>query len=880
MCGWTGLPIRPFPPSVLGDYQTNSFPFYLGIATGSCQEYVETSQADEIGWKLHNASITLADIQASIVNSSTSWYSQCMLSRGPRQPTECNHLFVDTPKSGYCIASPYHTLESSTPAMLCQFFAYLLFILFLVRLRSVVCRTARLEDDSIISTADFSLQISGLDDTLHADVLHEKLYAELEQLTDNQGNFKGAIHHIEVGRHCEEEMKVLHQMKVLDVQAEELVEAKRLAKLAEESTASVDKKMQKVADDFAKTKERLKVLVDEPDRATGHAFVAFNRTKDRDRMARLFVGTPQNLYMFLHPSKVRMPTATLECAAKDDSKSKVLPSCSQLVSPYFWCSCLLNKGNKPVKPAVIVTAAPEPSEVLWENLQVDDEHEAKVENTANILIPLLIFGGLVAIVLMRTIKLVIKDAMTLAGTASTTQLVINQATTVCVSGLTVGWNLLIRKLSIAITKRAGFDTLTREEQAIFGKLSVAYLFNTVGIPLFVGYLLTVTLPGYQGVMTAPSGETFVGSGTKLVDLSWYEDSGVISTMVLLVVITYSADMEKLLPPGAIMKRYFKARSAKSQAQIDELWTPEPFRTGFHYGLTLKSVALGLVYGPIWPPAYLLTSIGMFIAWICTRTGLRHWFERPANVQGDMMMAMRWRLGQVLLLSIVCHSLALASATGPTLADGISAREQGTLPSAAIIYIGAPILVVLYAIIPLGMCKPFALEDELSKVTNEILEETNATPGSNEGNSAGADHGNAAIDAAEEVLNASRRVAAKSIIGVTSLAAAAANVSGVVEDMEDGDDGSGDLSFDEVTKQKGFEMPLYKCPLLDADNLLSPALGDDPEAPSIGGAKKPPSLADASKSPGRTASFLLRSEGLSTEASESPETSKKVKASWA
>ena len=109
------------------------------------------------------------------------------------------------------------------------------------------------------------------------------------------------------------------------------------------------------------------------------------------------------------------------------------------------------------------------------------------------------------------------------------------------------------------------------------------------------------------------------------------------------------------------------RYAVSQEKQNELWKPEPFNVGVHYALTLKSVALGLVYGPLWPPAYLLTSVGLALSWICTRFGLRHWYRSPANVDADMMMHFRYRLALVLAFAIAmqtrpsCQYFGIASA---------------------------------------------------------------------------------------------------------------------------------------------------------------------------------------------------------------------------
>ena len=98
-----------------------------------------------------------------------------------------------------------------------QLVALVIFLLYLVRLRSVVASASQADDDAVISTADYSLHISGLDKTVPADELLERLSAEIEGLEDEHGNFEGTVRHIELGRHCRELVTVLNEMRALDV---------------------------------------------------------------------------------------------------------------------------------------------------------------------------------------------------------------------------------------------------------------------------------------------------------------------------------------------------------------------------------------------------------------------------------------------------------------------------------------------------------------------------------------------------------------------------------------------------------------------------------------------------------------------------------------
>ena len=67
---------------------------------------------------------------------------------------------------------------------------------------------------------------------------------------------------------------------------------------------------------------------------------------------------------------------------------------------------------------------------------------------------------------------------------------------------------------------------------------------------------------------------------------------------------------------------------------------------------VKLVSLGLIYGPINPLAYMLTSLGLGCGWICTRIGIARWYRRPMNVDQEMLMTLRTFMGLVMLLSLV------------------------------------------------------------------------------------------------------------------------------------------------------------------------------------------------------------------------------------
>lgn len=151
-CGWTGLPIRRFPPDALSKYQPHGIPYFLRGTIGACQEFVDVNGG--LAWLFGNDTIDASLIAAALANASTQDdYESCMGARGPFLPHKCNHLFVNTPRANYCLGASVGK-EGTSRSKVLQLVSLLIFLLFLVRLRSVVCYTSRLEVRSL--TCDLS----------------------------------------------------------------------------------------------------------------------------------------------------------------------------------------------------------------------------------------------------------------------------------------------------------------------------------------------------------------------------------------------------------------------------------------------------------------------------------------------------------------------------------------------------------------------------------------------------------------------------------------------------------------------------------------------------------------------------------------------------
>lgn len=47
-------------------------------------------------------------------------------------------------------------------------------------------------------------------------------------------------------------------------------------------------------------------------------------------------------------------------------------------------------------------------------------------------------------------------------------------------------------------------------------------------------------------------------------------------------------------------------------------------------MTVTIMSMGLIYGILYPPAYALTSVAMFISYWGTRVGISYWYATPRS----------------------------------------------------------------------------------------------------------------------------------------------------------------------------------------------------------------------------------------------------------
>jgi len=115
--------------------------------------------------------------------------------------------------------------------------------------------------------------------------------------------------------------------------------------------------------------------------------------------------------------------------------------------------------------------------------------------------------------------------------------------------------------------------------------------------------------------------------------------------------------------------------------MNELWEPPEMLLGELYASSLKTVGLCLVYAPLWPWAYPLTTIALLFNYGCTKVGVAYWYKKPPMVSEELMTKFRSRLGLLMLLHTLVAFLA-ADAADPAVEAGLFA--VGRAPSVPVV----------------------------------------------------------------------------------------------------------------------------------------------------------------------------------------------------
>ena len=134
---------------------------------------------------------------------------------------------------------------------------------------------------------------------------------------------------------------------------------------------------------------------------------------------------------------------------------------------------------------------------------------------------------------------------------------------------------------------------------------------------------------------------FVGVELIGVTQAWYESGGVVAQgAILMLTSSLVTDLLRYIHFPALFQRYVLGKFAASQIRLNQLWAPPRMPLGGIYAETFRSICVGMVYAPIYPPAFLITSFAMFGNLLSTRWAIATWYMRPPLVDGQLMKRMR------------------------------------------------------------------------------------------------------------------------------------------------------------------------------------------------------------------------------------------------
>jgi hypothetical protein len=481
--------------------------------------------------------------------------------------------FVKTPTASFCATA------LTVPSFWLGTFCVVGIILWINRLPRLIALYKLGADRSEVTAADYAVRISGLDHGVPADEMEATLRADLASM----GVRPSEIDHVCVAARCREEVLLARRLAELKLERQEAIES--LAQL--DPGASQPPLADAKSDaNFAEVREKLSALKAQERShrlSTGDAFVAFRLTATRDTFLRRY-GTPDS----------GSGEPLLQCVAARLGKGINPPERPE-------------KMQSSAQPAhVMIAAAPEPSDVLWENIEASQDVKPMLATWAAILLAATLTLWLVVVVKHKEAS-VLEDVSRSKPTVG--GLLLSSAYSLGAAGLVCGGSVTVQLLATILTPFENHRTQSAQASSLFLKLLIGMILTQGAIPMALGI--------YQA--------TFITSGDDAIDERWYEPGGTVDTAAIQLII--SSFIEPIVLaldfPNLLLPRLYLARGVVSQLRLNRLWLPPPIDLALIYAMSFKVVTLGLLYGAVWPPAYLLSAVAQWLVYFSTKFSLAH-----------------------------------------------------------------------------------------------------------------------------------------------------------------------------------------------------------------------------------------------------------------
>ena len=632
-------------------------PFYLWTAMGACEEYANTS----------------------IVLQPTFTYDNPFV-----------HL---RSAAEYCI-HPY--LEQSYE-LWSGVLVMVVLTLYLLRLRRLQVRIVRDHNRHTWTPGDYAVLIEGLMCGQVPADQEGSLRSDMRKI----GIGDVAISHIEIGCGCKSEFELLQSIAELRVKTQEL--GARRGRTAEQEKRD-QAKLEATREKLAAARLQLSKGREDEHVTTGQAFIVFQSEDDRNKLISRF--DPD--YALVRPGPAARLAARLEARLAESgfirqkkeaeegddgpikrAKTRARPrrllgvkharvsntfrDMFQHLNNLFRESEFADLEASDPDRALVVAPAPEPTDVLWQNLEIDDDERFRRTFLTYVITGLIVLMSAASCAFLTTLK---HNGPEWIGYgrdddswwAWAFSLGLSAATAI---GINVA-NFVIYTYVYAATEHERHISRTLHERSLFTKLSLAYLANTVALPLIVGCV--------------PFGPT----------QGWYEVGGPVDTaQVILLSGALINELLKVTQPYTWYVRYVRGRFAHSQLRLNALWAPPDMFIGELFADLVKLIALCLLYAPLQPMMYVYTVLALVLSLACDKYAISYWWRAPPSCRADLMERLRFTLWLLLPLHFGASAFALVYAQPR---EGAADAMGGPLALSIIVWLCYPLALLLSGVL--------------------------------------------------------------------------------------------------------------------------------------------------------------------------------------
>eukprot|EP00316_Scyphosphaera_apsteinii_P000479 CAMPEP_0119345562 /NCGR_PEP_ID=MMETSP1333-20130426/107552_1 /TAXON_ID=418940 /ORGANISM="Scyphosphaera apsteinii, Strain RCC1455" /LENGTH=945 /DNA_ID=CAMNT_0007358037 /DNA_START=1440 /DNA_END=4278 /DNA_ORIENTATION=- len=343
-----------------------------------------------------------------------------------------------------------------------------------------------------------------------------------------------------------------------------------------------------------------------------------------------------------------------------------------------------------------VVPAPEPSDVFWENFEVEEHKRVAWKHLSNSITGLLLVFSLLVLIKINssnenwlngftnaTVKLLndtfeglellqqgdvdqsgigFKFANFSAEIASTLQSgrewvgESSHAKDAWLSTVTVSvsvslFNFAVKRCIQILARQVSYVSHTKSAMRTFTALAGALIINSVGVPLLYAIITSVRETGFQSFVTQ----------------DWYEEGGVVMQGVSLLATTmlFEELLKLLYPLCSILVNLARVRYATSRDKMVELYSYPSVNIEIWYAYLLKNIMLTVVYAPLYPPIYFMSAIVMFVNWLCSKIVICFLSGRPRELGARMTnrtveFMLRFSLPQIVMFSFASLKASASS----------------------------------------------------------------------------------------------------------------------------------------------------------------------------------------------------------------------------